>query len=66
MKTVKQYLKEIPDRSIRKKALRNLDAVNADDEANSLQNAISKAFIYKDTPEGEDYWTDVHFKYQAK
>lgn len=62
MKTVKELLKSIPDRGIRKKALLNLDPRRANDPATSQSNALSKAFFYHESPEGLSFWSDVHFK----
>lgn len=66
MKTVKELLQSIPDRKVRKRALRNLDLRFADYPASTIQQALSIAFIYKDTPEGLDYWSDIHFKYGSE
>ncbi len=55
MKTIKQWLETIEDKEIRKKALANMDLT-----ADSLEEALSMAFTWKDTPEGEDYWMEVY------
>ena len=62
------WLKTIEDKEVKEKALNNykncfaehgLDVSDdKDKDEPSLKSALSGAFIWSDTPEGQDFWND--------
>lgn len=59
MKTIKEWLNELPE-PIRGKAFNNVPECGTvvwEIPATSMYDAIVGAFIWKDTPQGYDYWT---------
>lgn len=64
MKTIKEWLEELPD-GYRERALENLNPNVASDLVYSIGDAISGAFIWDCSQEGEDFWSDVYYHYEA-
>ena len=70
MKTIKEWLNEIPEPEIREAALRNMDIEKERwygdpielRERETLSRAICCAFTWEDTPEGHDFWQDYENK----
>lgn len=60
MKTIKQYLEEIPDPEIRDLALKNMYQEYAGEWSTSLPAALKRAFLFCRSAEGYDYWIMVH------
>src|SRR5690554_4701257 len=58
MKTVKQFLEGLPE-PIRSQALNNADPYFYTLEVDGPTDALSKAFIWLNTPEGPGYWEGV-------
>jgi hypothetical protein len=58
MKTIKQWLKTIEDPERREKALNNTPKSLLKTEEPTLGDALSCAFMWRVTPEGEKYWGD--------
>jgi len=59
MKTIKSWLEELPE-PYRSQALENLVKDSRENtEVKSLSVAISSAFVWKDTSQGEYYWMNV-------
>lgn len=59
MRTIKDYLNDINDPLIQLRALCNLQFDKEDRIVENMEDAISLAFCWDDTPEGYDYWDDV-------
>lgn len=64
--TVQQQLEKLPD-VFKEKALRNMkecekrmDMSFSICEVNNISDAISAAFVWHYTPEGQNYWQDVY------
>ena len=63
---IEEYLNELPD-GYRELALENRRKWPRDAEfAESIEQALRYAFWRADTPEGEDFWSDVHNHYYDK
>lgn len=61
MKTVEQYLQEIPGSGdARERAIKNCDSEKKDEWSTSLPAALKRAFLWHKTPEGYDYWQTVY------
>ena len=60
MKTVKEWFNELPD-GYRELALKNLN--NPEYEAKTMHDAISGGFLWLDTNEGRDFWTELESHY---
>jgi hypothetical protein len=58
MKTVEEHFKTLPD-GYRERALANLPRGNVS-EYETLMEAISYGFDWLESPEGEDFWFEVH------
>lgn len=59
------WLMTIEDKKIREAAIRNaklypIPFIRVDVEFESLSDAIWYAFIWKETPEGHDYWESYY------
>lgn len=63
MKTIKQHFEELPE-PYRTQALENMAA--SDDERDSLKKALYSGFVWAETPQGHDYWSDVAKKFKDK
>lgn len=61
MKTVKKWLQELPE-PYRAQALENMDSDEANTKVNSQYQALDKAFVWEETPQGEDYWDSIYDK----
>lgn len=61
MKTIEQWLTELPD-ECRDKALKNMDAFDAKYQVDSLDAAVLSAFDWEQSPEGHNYWSAIHDK----
>lgn len=59
MKTIKEYLNELPE-PYKTQALKNIESIKTDCFAISLEDAILGAFLWDFSPEGHDYWQDLH------
>ncbi|MBM4044167.1 MAG: hypothetical protein FJ279_03565 [Planctomycetes bacterium] len=63
MKTIRQWFEEYPDPEIRDKLLRDLhrnkDIADSHNKFSSFHEALSSAFVWKDTPEGHHFWSDL-------
>lgn len=57
MKTVKEWLETL-DEPYRSQALENLDEEYGDMIEPNLAEALWGAFVWDDTPQGNDYWRD--------
>lgn len=63
-KKVSEWLAEIEDAEIRKKAIANFKASSSIDcEESNMWHAIFGAFTWEDTPEGYDYWMAIRDSY---
>ncbi len=60
MKTIKQYLQELPDCRTKERALQNMWNDYAGEWSPGLAAAIKRAFLWHRTPEGYEYWKAVH------
>jgi hypothetical protein len=60
MKTVKQYLQEIPDPVIRDQALQYCYQEYAGERCTDLPAAVARAFLWFQTPEKFKYWYQVY------
>lgn len=63
MKTIKDYLEELPEPQ-RSEALQNYDdqkplMEEGDESAENLRQAVSRAFIWSQTPQGVGYWSKI-------
>jgi hypothetical protein len=58
MKTVSEWLSELPD-GYRERALMNRDSANAGYKTGSMSSAISHAFTWRKSPEGQKFWLKV-------
>ena len=62
MKTNKDWFKLLP-KEIRKKAEFNCKTLNSlDKKSGTLASALSSSFLWKNTPEGHDFWQKVSRK----
>jgi hypothetical protein len=60
MKTIKEYLEELPE-PWRSQALENCDPDNMQkDRCTSQRSALMSAFIWSKSPEGKRYWNDFY------
>jgi hypothetical protein len=57
---IKEYLQLIPEPATREKALKNLYGDYGNEWALSLPKALYRAFLWHRSPEGFDYWQQVH------
>lgn len=60
MKTIKEWLNEIPEPEIREAALRNMDLEYKDVERDCLSDAIHASFSWGSSIEGVDFWRDFY------
>lgn len=58
MKTIKEWLQELPD-GAREKALANMDAVVGNEPAHGMIESLASAFDWRKTQQGAKYWRDV-------
>lgn len=63
-KTIEYWLNQISDEEVRQKAIKNMMAQNDEnywksETTTSKAGALLKAFTFKDTEEGYNYWVDV-------
>jgi len=61
MKTTREWYNELPN-DIKIKALANTKWTTIDSNDASLSTALLAAFVWADTPEGIDYWSEVYDK----
>lgn len=68
-RTILEWLETIEDKDIRQKAISNYHYCYKTDGTNdgsltyqSLEFAIGAAFIWNETPEGHQFWSDFYFK----
>lgn len=61
MKTISQYLDQIPDKDVRERAKRNMRPENRYRVLDSMPSAIAHAFDWTDSPEGFNYWYAVYY-----
>lgn len=61
MKTTREWYNELPN-DIKIKALANTKWTTIDSSDASLPQALLGAFVWSDTPEGMDYWSEVYDK----
>ena len=61
MKTTREWYNELPN-DIKIKALANTKWTTIDSSDASLSQALLSAFVWADTPEGMDYWSEVYDK----
>jgi len=65
-KTIREWLEELPD-GYRERAIKNYDPDHDDSYIiNSLWSAIVITFVWRDTPEGYDFWNAVYIWAQGK
>lgn len=64
IKTIKEYLQEIPSQEHREKALANLDSEKTNDLSRSVEHALYAGFSWYRSPEGIQYWNDYHKQLQ--
>lgn len=57
-KPIKEWYSELPS-DVKEKALNNLRYNRGDIMAIDLFDAICQGFIWKNTPEGEEYWKGI-------
>ena len=55
-KSIRAWLETL-DEPYRSQSLKNMDLEDADKIHHSVSDAISDAFYWDDSPEGNDYWT---------
>lgn len=65
LKTVRQWLEELPEPH-KPKALDNLNECADFKECACIQGALMHAFIWRESPEGLDYWSDVYKSLNTK
>lgn len=58
-KTIEQALSEIPDPEIRARALKNMNPKHKSVPISKSDYAISGAFVWDETPEKQDVWSDI-------
>lgn len=58
-KTIEEYINQIDEVLLRYKALANLKEKKKDILVPSFYEAIDKAFIWDETPEGHEFWQEV-------
>jgi hypothetical protein len=58
LKTIKEWLSELPE-PYRTQALKNTNQRELGETANSLNNALSLAFVWDRTEQGHSYWEDL-------
>lgn len=58
MKTIEEWLKELPE-PYRSAAIRNCEEEYKRDTSSSLGQAITLAFNWHDSPEGDTFWGEV-------
>jgi len=63
-KTIKDWFESIKDPIIRRNALKNMK--NPDQTEETLQFALACSFSWVDSPEGMDYWSDIHNEFLTK
>lgn len=65
--TIKEWLESIDDKEVRDRALKNSYkyGVNEVKEPN-LSEAILGAFRWDETPEGAEYWQNIHEDFECK
>ena len=56
--TIEEFLDELPE-PYRSKALNNMLPDAGDLPVETLVDALLDAFVFKDTPEGSDFWNGV-------
>lgn len=56
--TIADWLKTIPNKEVREKAIANMDLDKSGVVVEGLSVAIVNAFTWADTPEGNKYWSD--------
>ena len=59
MKPILEWYEQLPE-PIRSQAIANYDGTEMDVE--SLHDAIFSGIHWRKTPEGDDYWSDIHTK----
>lgn len=59
MKTIRQHLEWLPP-GYKERALANLDPRQAEAEVESLAGALMSAFTWDVTPEGAEFWNQLH------
>ena len=59
MKKIKELLNELPE-PIRSEAISNTPADVLELHHISLHEAIIASFIWRDSPQGADYWQDIY------
>lgn len=69
MKTVEQWAQELPE-DVREKFLANMVRDNGEIGLKlispSLGHAIAGFFVWRKSPEGHDYWSDIYNKIQQE
>jgi hypothetical protein len=60
-KLITEWLNEITNKNVRAEALQNFkNSRNEDIEAHSIQNALTLAFSWVDSPQGHKYWDNFY------
>lgn len=59
MKTIEEYLNELPQ-PYKQQALINMEAEEATSLEKDLKDALQFAFVWKESPEGFDYWDNLY------
>lgn len=57
--TVKQHLETLP-RKVREAAIRNTTNYMLAGTQSTASSALNIAFCWRETPEGHDYWRNIH------
>lgn len=65
MKTIKEWIESISDPEVRRKALNNTRQPELSIQKYSLHEAFALAFIWNESPEGEEYWSAVYQSFLA-
>lgn len=60
MKTIREFFEEVPDETMKKRLLTNLNKKDETKVVSSLFEAINSGFGWAATDEGQDYWSRIY------
>lgn len=59
MKTIRQWFLEVLPKEVAEKAIKYTPANVIDTESESCQDALVDAFLWDNTEEGDEYWSNI-------
>lgn len=59
MKTIREWLEELPE-PYRTQAIENTEDELLLERVESLKKAVKCAFIWNKSPQGHEYWSELH------